>query len=658
MSSWSPVRLGARALVAAFALSLAGARAASADELPATSTATAGDPADTVELPEQLVRLPRAEAREDPTAAATVVSADRFEGEAKDVAALLATAPGVAVVRQGTMGQRVTVQLRGVSAEGVRVLLDGLPLGSAAGGVDLASIPRHWVERIEVVRGLAGARHGTGALGGAVDVLTRTPRAGEVSAELSGGSFGTYAAGADGAFRAGPFGVLLGASAEITRGDFGYRFDRLESVEGNPLEPRVREHNGAARGGAFAKMGGLAGPLRLDALVLVSGGRRDLPGSPHAPTPSDWQEDGRVLATIRLGGLPRPGTAAAVRVHARADRLDTRLAVLGPEPTRQRGGALGVEAQGSIARGSASVAASATAELEGYDSVALGGLRTRATLGAALAGELAAGGGRLRVSPAVRAERTGDHDGTSATLGAALRLGRGAALRASAGRTYRVPTFAELHLEQGILSPNPGLRPETGAGGDAAVVYDGPLGVASIGGHATVLRDAITYEPDSFRRFRPLNTGKALLAGLEVEAASAPAPRLLGLALSGAYTWLPTRILRGQQGIVGNRLPARPLHRLHARAAIAPGRFGAHVEARLVRGEFEDARNLHPVPDAVVLAAGGSVRLVRAPAVTLHVQLDNLGDDRALSDAFGQPLPGRTLLVSVRAGASAKDPRP
>jgi iron complex outermembrane receptor protein len=611
------------------------------------------------------VRIPRAEAREDPTASATVISAERFEGEAKDVAALLATAPGVAIVRQGTLGQRVTVQLRGVSAEGVKVLLDGLPLGSAAGGVDLATIPRHWIERVEVVRGLAGARHGTGALGGAVDVITRAPRAGEASAELSGGSFGTYAAGADGALRVGRFGLLLGASGETTRGDFGYGFDRLPSTDGNALEPHTRAHNGAARAGALAKLGGLVGRLRLDALAQLSGGSRDLPGAPACDRggdvcgpAGDWQEDGRALAMVRVSGLPRPGAAAALRVQARADRLDTRLAVLGPSPVRQRGGALGLEAEGSVARGNISLGGSTTAELEGYDSVALGGLRTRATLGAALAGELSAAGGRVRVSPAVRAERTGDDAGLSTTLGAALRVARDLTVRASAGRTYRVPTFAELYLEHGVLKPNAELEPETGTGGDATLVYDGPFGVASLGGHAALLRDAISYEPDSFRRFRPINVGRALLAGVEVEAATAPAPRLLGLAVSGAYTWLPTRVLRGVEGVVGNRLAARPLHRLHARASVAPGRLGAHLEAQLVRGEFQDARNLDPVPDALVLGAGASLRLARSPSVSIHVQLDNLTDDRALTDDFGQPLPGRTLTVSVRAGASAKDPRP
>ena len=93
----------------------------------------------------------------DPTAAATVVEVSRFAGEAKSVAELVATAPGVAVNQYGGLGQLTTLSLRGSNADQVQVFLDGLPLNTGAGGgVDLSRIPRAWIERIEVVRGAEG----------------------------------------------------------------------------------------------------------------------------------------------------------------------------------------------------------------------------------------------------------------------------------------------------------------------------------------------------------------------------------------------------------------------------------------------------------------------------------------------------------------------
>ena len=297
----------------------------------------------------------------------------------------------------------------------------------------------------------------------------------------------------------------------------------------------------------------------------------------------------------------------------------------------------------------------ASAESEGYESTALGGTRRRASFAGALAEDLLVAGGRLRIGPSVRAERTGDFAGVSAKLGAALELARGLALRASVGRTYRVPSFAELYLQQGLLSPNPDLRPEKGAGADAGLVYDGALGLLSVGGHATVYDDIITYEPASQGRFRPFNTARALVAGVEAEAATVPWRRALGLALSGAYTFLPTEVLRGSADVLGNALPRRPRHRAYARAAISPGPLGAHLQVEHVRDQYLDVRNEARLPDATILGAGASIRIVRQPIVALHVEVENLGDDRTLTDGYGNPLPGRTWMVTLRAEHSRRE---
>ena len=80
-----------RALVLAGAIALGVALPARADSSASRGDAPEDEPP--VELPEIEVCVPRAEVEKDPTASATVVSATRFEGEAKDVAELLSTAP-------------------------------------------------------------------------------------------------------------------------------------------------------------------------------------------------------------------------------------------------------------------------------------------------------------------------------------------------------------------------------------------------------------------------------------------------------------------------------------------------------------------------------------------------------------------------------------
>ncbi len=228
-------------------------------------------------------------------------------------------------------------------------------------------------------------------------------------------------------------------------------------------------------------------------------------------------------------------------------------------------------------------------------------------------------------------------------------------IRASIGRGFRAPSFAELYLSQGLLSANPDLAPESSVGGDVGVIVDGRRGLAAVTLFAQQYRDLIVYEPDSFRRFKPFNDGKAATRGVEVELASAPLGPA-GLALSGAYTLLLTETLRGEEAVLGKELPHRARHRLFARLAAGRGRLAGHLEAHAVSEQFQDLRNSPAlrIPPAFTFNAGGSVRLARHPDVRLTLDLRNLLDDRTLQDGFGNPLPGRTVMITVRL-AGGKD---
>jgi iron complex outermembrane receptor protein len=218
-----------------------------------------------------------------------------------------------------------------------------------------------------------------------------------------------------------------------------------------------------------------------------------------------------------------------------------------------------------------------------------------------------------------------------------------------------VPSFAELFLEQGILAPNPLLRPEIGTGGDAALVLAGAAGTASLGGFATVYRDLIVYTSANMRRLLPQNTDRALVRGVEAELATTPLRRLAGLTLQGAYTYTDSQVLLGREDRLGLDLPRKPRHRLYARAAAGGPAADAHVESQWISGQWLGFAHAAPIPDALTFGAGASVRLSRTAGIRLHVEVRNLLDVRTLDDSYGNPLPGRTVLVTIRAGSSSTD---
>jgi iron complex outermembrane receptor protein len=287
------------------------------------------------------------------------------------------------------------------------------------------------------------------------------------------------------------------------------------------------------------------------------------------------------------------------------------------------------------------------------------GDHVRSTYAAVLAGEVTALGGRARIGPGLRLEQSGDAQGWSAKLGGAVPLGGPLSLRASAGRTYRVPSFAELYLQQGLLLPNPTLRPETGVGGDGALVVDGALGTASVVGFATVYDDLIVYQAASFRRLQPVNSDRSLVRGVEAELATAPLRRAAGLALQAAYTFTDSQVLRGKADVpdapLGQDLPRKPRHRLYARVSVGGPAADAHAETQWISEQWLGFGHVAHIPEAFTVGAGGSVRLWRAAGLRLHVDVRNLLDDRTLQDSYGNPLPGRTILVTLRAGRSDKD---
>ena len=71
-----------------------------------------------------------------------------------------------------------SVRVQGMKGRYTRFLSDGLPLfGQQVGGLGLLQIPPMDLGRVEVIKGVASALYGAGAMGGVVNLLTRQPAA-------------------------------------------------------------------------------------------------------------------------------------------------------------------------------------------------------------------------------------------------------------------------------------------------------------------------------------------------------------------------------------------------------------------------------------------------------------------------------------------------
>ncbi len=157
-------------------------------------TARAGQlDTDTVRLEEIVVTATKTEKNvTDAPGSVTVINGEDLEKQnIQTVDDALGSLAGIYVKRtKGLMDATTSVRLRGFSGDQYTlILLDGQPINDAyTGGLDWNTVPTANVERIEVIRGAASALYGGNAMGGVINIITKTPE--KTMLEASGG-YGT-----------------------------------------------------------------------------------------------------------------------------------------------------------------------------------------------------------------------------------------------------------------------------------------------------------------------------------------------------------------------------------------------------------------------------------------------------------------------------------
>jgi len=117
---------------------------------------------------------------EESARATSVISRDALDARGEfSLVEALREMPGVRVTQTGGPGALANIRLRGLRAQDTAVLIDGLrlrdtaaPQGDATGM--LAELTPLNIDRVEVMRGVGSALHGSNAMGGVVNILSGT----------------------------------------------------------------------------------------------------------------------------------------------------------------------------------------------------------------------------------------------------------------------------------------------------------------------------------------------------------------------------------------------------------------------------------------------------------------------------------------------------
>lgn len=560
------------------------------------------------------------EDRDDIPAAVSVISAGEIDDrQSPSLADLLGTLPGFSVATAGPAGQQTSVFVRGSESDQTLFLWNGVALNSPYfGGVNWQFVGTTGVERIEAVHGPGSALYGGNAVGGVVQLLTRSDEGGSVALEAGENHY--YRLGLQGGRDFGPIRTEL--AGQRLSGDSEFENGFFDSDE------------------LALKVGGA--PSASTSLALVARGndaKTGIPfasGLPNLTAGIDWRE--------RLVALPFSAELGKWSLSSQLSFLTSTYRFRDPEDAfgfvssdtdseSQRGRAV------TTYRGSEAWAVSVGAELERLTvddessfGVNLDGDHQRTQAGFA---EATWRHRKLSVDVGLRHD---DNDvygsATSLRTAAAWRLADGARVLASYGEAFRPPTLGELFFP---FSGNSALEPERAKSSEIGLELSRGSWRGAVTAFELRQRDLIDFD---LAQFRFANVSRARSRGLE----GALAYRGERWSLRANLTRLTAENLDS-----GADLLRRPQESGNLWLAFRPGRLTLSVAGRFVgeRPDFDPATGAAVVnPSYVRLDVAARYQLSKHFAPSLRVE--NAGD-RQYEEVAGYPASGRAVVVGLTA---------
>ena len=571
---------------------------------------------------------------------------------ARDAGELLKTAPGVEIQENGGVKR---ISIRGSASNQVLVLLDGVPLNDELGGdVDLSLIPVHTIEQIRVIRGSGSVRHGSGALGGVIEIRTRDSFQGRYQLDGSYGSFSSMnlEPSLSGSYRG--ISYALSYRHAESRGDFPYSYRDASgtAVDENRINADLLQRTLYLR--VAYSLGGHRFSLHGQRLFSDRG----LPGKIHAWTAyargrmeNDLFGASYRFSGKRLSGEFNAGYSNALCAHSNLYPKDAELRFKKYYPWDYQ-----YTVRNLVLSTDWEWKTSAVLNLRsGYRGRRLRFrdedflpfmkppideardlshgvyLETVYNLGLPLVS------GRIELAPAVRynrlhksrAEDQRIESQWSPGVRALLTLGRrrSAYLKTHWTKAYRAPTFADLFYQDARVQGLPDLRPEKSR--ETELSLGGRLDLLlRINAEFTAFRqtidDLIVWKLGSFEVFRPVNTD-AEISGREIRLDLAlPGDRM---AVELSHTHL-SPLNRSENVTTRDKiLPYRPQNSFKARLELSMDRGFAALSFRRIGERFVNDANTVRLPPHQILDLDLSWRIgIRRLQTLFKFSILNLTD--------------------------------
>jgi vitamin B12 transporter len=596
----------------------------------------------------------------------TVVTGEQLrDRQVRTAAEALQSLPGVHVSSNSTPASVTEVRIRGAENNHTLVLVDGVPANDpTSGAYDFSDLSTADIERIEVIRGAQSVIYGSGAVGGVINIITRSGRGpARVTIATEVGSFGTR-----------EIALAARGGSERVWGALTYNARKSDGFNIAPVgseRDRSELETFAFRGGVQV-MPGLVidGSLRLS---RKAGERDGFDGAPGTLATA-VDDASRFTGNVLLGSVrARWETFGGALTHEfrttynETKTTDTDL-LFPASPflskydaeSRTHSYLATLKLPGNPALFTHTVAGLVEWNEESFTPLGdfTDGLR-RSRDRLAFAGEWRGTFARqLHLTAGIRHDDNSAFDdftswrGTAAWQVPGMVPGMGLRPHASIGTGFKAPTFFEQFGSiPSFFTPNPDLTPEETFGWDAGIelsVWRGRL-VFDVTYFSAELENKIAPNPGFVPTLINL-PGTSHRNGIEVSAKYRVRP---GLTVGATYTYLDATDPDGTREV------RRPPHagRVDVDAAFADGRGRFHFAA-IYNGRRDDlAFRVGPTPfdpwTNEIVSLDSIWRLSTAvsfkvrPDLEVFGRIENLLDDRG-QEVFGFAQPGVAAYAGLR----------
>jgi len=433
----------------------------------------------------------------------TVIGPDEIaRAGAQGLADLLQRQPGVQIATTGGPGTTTSVFLRGANANQTLLLVDGLRVGSSSSGTaPFEAIPLSEIDHIEILRGPAASLYGADAIGGVVQVFTRS--AGKGFAANASAGYGTYntsqfSAGASGSAESwrialqGGYQQSSGFNAIWNPANFSYNPDRDGYTNGN---------------GSGSLTYRFAPEQQLSLQAFYSRLNAQFDASPDF--------DDRTITTVQSYAVASSNRLASfwkstLEAGTSSDDSNSQTA-FGPSQFKTVQRQYLWQNDLSLPLGALSLALSRREERLNTDAgFPVTARNTNAVIGVY---QLREGANALQAN--LRHDQSSQYGGqTSGAIEYAYSLSSNLRASMSYGTGFKAPTFNDLYYPG---FSNPDLVPETAHNLEGALRYSDAMLNAGVVAYRNRVKDLIVFSCDADFNCAPQNIASATLEGITLE---------------------------------------------------------------------------------------------------------------------------------------------